>query len=165
MHIVCFFSNEAHGQGDPAIRGKKTTTTSQTQKLAWQCYQLTPYSRGLLDWRGTPLGQLLSLQLAPAQKHPGLWWRCLPRTGPRMHRLWLPLAARQKKEEQNKATCAFGQQPSFVSQRERFEERNTILPDWFCGALKGSRYVFGHTCTVGAVTRAFYSSLKACLVM
>lgn len=35
----------------------------------------------------------------------------------------------KKEEEENKATCAFGRQPYYVSQRERFEERNTILPD------------------------------------
>lgn len=51
--------------------------------------QFVPYSRGWLDWRGTPHGQLLSLLLAQAQKHPGLWWWCLPRTGPRIHHLWL----------------------------------------------------------------------------
>lgn len=51
-----------------------------------------PYSRGLPGLTATPLEQLLSLQLAPEQKHPGLWWWCLPRTGPRRHPLWLPPA-------------------------------------------------------------------------
>ena len=53
-----------------------------------------PCSRGSLDWRGTPLERLLSLRLAPERKHPGPWWWCLPRTGPRRHRPWPPPAAK-----------------------------------------------------------------------
>lgn len=70
-----------------------------------------PYSRGLLNSRGTPLGQLLSLQLAPVQKHPGPWWWCLPRTGPRRHRLWLQLAVKKN---------VFISIPKYLSQMEHF---------------------------------------------
>lgn len=73
-----------------AISSHKQVCLTQMHKQFIQC---VPYSRGLLNSRGTPLEQLLSLQLAPVRKHPGPWWWCLPRTGPRRHRLWLPLAA------------------------------------------------------------------------
>lgn len=49
----------------------------------WQCkhisetnlsvvFMCVPYNRGWLNLMETPLGQLLSLQLGPVQKHPGL---------------------------------------------------------------------------------------------
>lgn len=55
-----------------------------------------PYNTGWQGWTGTPLEQLLSLQLAPEQKHPVPWWWCLPRTGPRRHPRWLPQAEGKK---------------------------------------------------------------------
>lgn len=59
--------------------------------LFWLRMQL-PYNTGLPDWREIPLSLLGSLLLAQGRIHPGLRWQCQPKTGPRRHHLWLPLA-------------------------------------------------------------------------
>lgn len=67
-----------------------------------------PCSRELPGWRGTPPSRRGSLRRAPVRRRPAPWWWGPPRTDPRRHHLWPPLASGTKASSWSMSCWASG---------------------------------------------------------